>query len=245
MPKLEKSFGSWKSGDVPVKNLAAVEHQKKSALYLIDRPGSIQSVILAGHVGIPRNNPDQIAIDTMNTSLGGTASSRIDMNLREDKHWSYGAGSIMLSARGQGPFVVYAPVQSDKTKESMLELDKELHAVLGERPITSEELSLAQKNRTLSLPGLWETIDSVATSISEIVNFGLDDDYFTTFPNKVRALSVKEISNAAKKTLHPDQLVWIVVGDREKIEPGLRELGWGEIHLLDADGTTLPQSGVN
>ena len=140
----------------------------------------------------------------------------------------------MISARGQGPFVAYAPVQSDKTKESMLELLKELRAVLGERPITSEELSLAQKNRTLSLPGTWETIDAVANSISEIINFGLDNDYFTTFPNKVRALSVNDISNAAKKAVHPDQLVWIVVGDREKIEPGLRDLGWGEIHRLDA-----------
>jgi zinc protease len=245
MPKLEKSFGSWKGGDVPAKHLEAVEQQKKSAVYLIDRPGSIQSIILAGHVGIPRNDPDQIAVDTMNTSLGGTASSRINMNLREDKHWSYGAGSIMLSARGQGPFVAYAPVQSDKTKESILELQKELHAVLAERPITSAELSLAQKNRTLSLAGLWETIDAVANSISEIVNFRLEDDYFTTFAKKVRALSVNDISNATKKTLHPDQLVWIVVGDREKIESGLRELGWGEIFLLDADSAAVAHNPVN
>ncbi len=238
-PKLEKLFALWKPGEVPAKNLATVEHQTKSAVYLIDRPGSIQSVILAGHVGLPKSNPDEIAIETMNLVLGGAFTSRVNMNLREDKHWAYGAGTVVLAARGQGPFIAYAPVQSDKTKESMIELDKELHAILGQRPIAVEELSKAQKNETLALPGSWETIGAVGSSIADMVAFGLPDDYYTTYPDKVRALSVNDVTKAAQTVVHPDKLVWVVVGDRAKIEPGIRELGWGDLHFLDADGDVV------
>jgi zinc protease len=239
LPKLEKLFADWKSGTVPVKNLATVEPQKKSSVYLIDRPGAIQSVILAGHVGLPKSDPDNIAVETMNTILGGTFTSRMNMNLREDKHWAYGAGTVPLAARGQGPFVAYAPVQTDKTKESMIEMDKELRGILGPRPITEEELATAQKSQTLSLPGQWETIGAVGGSLEEIVTFGLPENYFTTYPGKVRALTVNDVTKAAQKAVHPDQLVWVVVGDRTKIETPIRELGWGEIHLLDADGNVL------
>jgi zinc protease len=163
----------------------------------------------------------------------------VNMNLREDKHWAYGAGTVVLPARGQGPFIAYAPVQTDKTKESMIELDKELHGILGQRPMTGDELTKAQKNETLALPGSWETIDAVSSSIGEIVSFGLPDDYYTTYPNKVRALSLTDLTKAAQKVVHPDQLVWVVVGDRAKIEAGLRELGWGDVHFLDADGEVV------
>jgi zinc protease len=238
-PKLEKLFASWKSGQVPAKNLATVEHQKKSTVYLIDRPGSIQSVILAGHVGLPKSNPDEIAIETMNLVLGGSFTSRVNMNLREDKHWAYGAGTVVLAGRGQAPFVAYAPVQTDKTKESVIELNNELHGILGKAPITPEELTKAQKNETLALPGSWETIDAVGSSVGEIVEFGLPDDYYISYPEKVHALSVNDLSKAAQKVVHPDQLVWVVVGDRVKIEAGLRELGWGDMHFLDADGDAV------
>ena len=239
-PKLEKLFGAWKAGEVPAKNIGQVAQQKKSSIYLIDRPGSIQSLIFAGHVAPPKSNPDEIAIETMNSILGGTFTSRVNMNLREDKHWSYGARTIILaSARGQSPFIAYAPVQTDKTKESMVEMDKELRGILGKRPITEEELSLAQKNETLKLPGSWETDGAVGNSIGEIVRFGLPEDYFTTYPDKVRALSLNDVTKAAEKVVHPDQLVWVIVGDRAKIEPGIRELGWGEIQLLDTDGNPV------
>jgi zinc protease len=238
-PKLEKLFGGWKSGSVPTKNLSSVEHQKHSSVYLIDRPGSLQSVILAGHVGLPKANPQEIAIETMNVVLGGAFTSRVNMNLREGKHWAYGAGTHLVAARGQGPFIAYAPVQTDKTKESMIELSKELHGILGKQPITAEELNTAQKNETLALPGSWETIDAVSSSIGDIVNFGLPDDYYTTYPGKVHALEIKDLENAANKVVHPDQLVWVVVGDRSSIETGLRALGWGEIKLLNADGEQI------
>jgi zinc protease len=235
-PRLEKLFGGWKAGEIPAKNIGHVEPQRKTAVYLVDRPGSLQSVIFAGNVAPPKSNPAEIAIETMNTVLGGDFSSRVNLNLREDKHWAYGAGTMVWPARGQRPFIAWAPVQTDKTRESMVELDKELRGILGPRPISSEELSKAQKSETLSLPGSWETIGAVGGSIAELVRFGLPDDYFTTFPGKVRALAVDDLLKAGQEVVHPDQLVWVVVGDRAKVESGLRELGWGDLQLLDADG---------
>ena len=112
-PKLEKLLDGWKQGEVPVKNIGTVEYQPKPVVYLLDRPGALQSVILAGEIAPPRNNPDEIGIETMNNILGGNFGARINMNLREDKHWSYGASSRLINARGQRPFVVIAPVQTD------------------------------------------------------------------------------------------------------------------------------------
>jgi zinc protease len=232
-PKLERLFGAWRAGEIPVKNISRVELAKRPMVYLVDRPDSLQSVIFAGNVAPPKSDPAEIAIKTMNTILGGEFSSRLNLNLREDKHWCYGAGSFVPDAQGQRPFVAYAPVQTDKTKESMIEIDKELRSILGSKPITIAELTKAQESQTLKLPGNWETLGAVAGSIQSIVNFDLPDDYFARYPDKVRALLVDDLVKAAEQAVHPDQSVWVVVGDRE---PGLRELGWGEIHLVDADG---------
>ena len=232
-PKLGKLFGGWEAGDVPAKNVSQVEQKKKPVTYLIDRPGSIQSVVLAGNLAPAKNNPAEIAIETMNNILGGSFSSRVNLNIREDKHWAYGAGTFVWPARGQRLFIGYAPVQLDKTKETMLELAKEFRGILGIRPITQDEIIKAQKNQTLELPGRWETIGAVSSSIREIVAFGLPDDYFATYPDKVRALRVEDLAKAAEEVVRPDQLVWVVVGDRAKIEAGIRELAWGEIQMLD------------
>src|SRR6185369_11566385 len=231
-PRLEKLFAGWKQSDVPRKNIGEVQPQKKSVVYLIDRPDSLQSVILAGHVAPPKSNPDEIAIETMNTILGGTFTSRVNVNLREDKHWSYGAFTFLWSAQGQRPFIAYAPVQTDKTKESLTELSKELRNILDQQPITEKELGNAQKNQTMQLPGSWETDGAVAGSIEDIVTYRLPEDYFDAYSAKVRSLSVEDVEKAARKVVHPDQLVWVVVGDRSKIESGIRDLGWGEIQLL-------------
>ncbi|MEA2724250.1 MAG: zinc protease [Gemmatimonadales bacterium] len=235
-PKLERLFASWKPGDVPAKNIATVGQQPRPVVYLIDRPGSLQSVILAGNVAPPKANPKEVTIEAMNGVLGGDFSSRINMNLREDKHWSYGAFTFFRDARGQRPFVAYAPVQTDKTKEAVIELDKELRGIVKDRPIQPAELSRAQASLTLTLPGSWETASALAGSIGNIVTFGLDDRYYDTFADKVRAQTVESVTAIAGEVVHPNQLVWVVVGDRSKIEPGLRELKLGEIRLIDTDG---------
>ncbi len=238
-PELEQLFEGWKKGEVPVKNLAAVEHKDKVQIYIVDRPGSIQSIIFAGHVAPPRANPHEVAISTMNDILGGTFTSRINMNLREDKHWSYGSQSLIVDARGQRPFIAFAPVQTDKTRESMIEVKKEIEGIRSQRPVSEDELNTAKDRLTLQLPGSWETIGELSGAIEEIVRFGLPDGYYAQYPTEVRALDLEDVSEAAKSVLQPERLVWVVVGDRQKIEPGLRDLGWAEIRFLDADGNPV------
>jgi zinc protease len=237
--RLERLFRDWRPGDVPQKNLATVEQRPSSSVYVLDRPGSPQSVILAGHVAPPKANPDELAIQTMNTALGGDFTSRINMNLREDKHWSYGAGSVFIDARGQRPFFTYAPVQSDKTKESVQEIYAELTGVIGDNPLTDDELHKAIGSQTLTLPGSWETNSAVLGSINQIVRFGYGDDYFKTFADRIRALGLADLNGAARNTLRPDHVIWIVVGDKEQIMPGLQELGFGPVQEIDADGNVL------
>ena len=234
-PKLEKLFAAWQPGEPPAKNIATVSLPDKPVVYLVDRPGSEQTLILAGNVAPPRNNPQEVAITTMNNILGGDFGARINMNLREDKHWSYGAQTFLSSARGQRPFLVYAPVQTDKTKESLTELDKELRGIVGDRPATAAELTKVKGSETLRLPGSRETIGQVLDMMVSLVQFNLPDDYYQTFAPKARALTLPDIAKAAAEVVQPAHLVWVVVGDRAKIEAGVRQLGLGEVRLLNPE----------
>ncbi|HUP01811.1 MAG TPA: pitrilysin family protein [Gemmatimonadota bacterium] len=238
-PALERAFGGWEQAAVPAKEIGPVDREPVEGIYILDRPGAEQSVIFAAHVVAPKANPDEIAFDAMNEILGGSFTSRVNMNLREDKHWSYGARTIVFDAAGPRPFTAYAPVQTDKTVESMIEVAKELSGIRGAIPITGEELSKTQARQTLRLPGLWETSAAVASAIAEIVRFGLGWDYYETYAENVRALSLEEVAAIAESTVHPDDLVWVVVGDRAEIEPGIRELGWGPVQVIDAEGNVL------
>jgi zinc protease len=238
-PKLERLFAGWRPGDLPKKNLAQVSPPPKAAVYLIDRPGAPQSMIVAGQAALPKNSPQEVATDVMNDMIGGTFSSRLNMNLREDKHWSYGAQSFFFAARGQQPFVAVAPVQTDKTSESLAEMNKELHDFATAKPVTGPELQAAVDNRTLSLPGSRESLSSVVSTVREMLEFGYPDDYFDTYSAKVRSVGVGDIKDAATTVLHPDNLIWIVVGDRTKVESGIRALNIGELHVIDADGNPV------
>jgi zinc protease len=130
-------------------------------------------------------------------------------------------------------------VQTDKTKESLVEINKELRGILGDHPLSQEELSVVQDNETLSLPGSRETQQEVGNSINELVQFGLPDDYYETMAAKIRALKPADVAAAAKLIVHPDNLIWVIVGDRSKIEAGVKELGLGEIRFLSPDGKPL------
>ena len=235
-PKLERVFASWEPADVPTKSIGTVPARTGSDVYLIDRPGSQQSVIFAGHLAPPRSNPNEMAIEAVNTVLGGSFSSRINMNLREDKHWSYGARTQVIDARGQRPFIVNAPVQTDKTKESMQEILAELTGIRESRPVTSDELAKAKDLRTLTLPGRWETNGAVSQDIVSMVRYDLPDDYYDTYAATVRALDISSVSEMAQALIRPNGMVWVVVGDRAVIEDGIADLGLGEIHHVDADG---------
>jgi len=238
-PKLARLFSGWRAGEVPQKNVSTVADQPRSLVYILDRPGAEQSIIFAADLAPPKANPHEYAIEAMTSLLGGQFTSRVNMNLREAKHWSYGAFTLIWDARGQRPFIAYAPVQTDKTKESMIEVDRELRGILGPKPVTADELAKAQANLTLTLPGNWETMDAVQGSLEQLVTFGLDDHYYETYAQRVRALTIPDAAGAAQEAIRPDHLVWVVVGDRSKIEAGIRELNFGEIRFLDADGKPL------
>jgi zinc protease len=235
-PRVEKLFAAWPKGEVPRKNVASAILGERTAVYLIDRPGSQQSMILAGLLAPPKKSADDIALQAFNYALGGTFTSRINMNLREDKHWSYGARTVLPDARGQRPYFVAAPVQSDKTKEAFAEVVKELAGVVGDRALTAEELTRARTGLTLTLPGRWETNRAVLGSLAQMVQFDLPADYFSTYAKAVEALTLGETDRAGRGIIDPARVVYVVVGDRAKIEEGIVSLGLGTVRRIDADG---------
>jgi zinc protease len=239
IPQLERAFGSWKAGEAPTKNLATVPRTQGGKVYLIDKPDATQSVIIATHVSEAGGQPEDIAIETVMRNFGGMATSRLNRNLRLDKHWSYGTGASLVDARGQRPFFVIAPVQTDKTKESMVEVAKEIREVAGERPVTGEEYASIMRNMTMRLPGRFETLSSLESAAIHLINYGHPSDYFVHYAKNVRELTEKDLSAAAGRFIRPKEMVWVVVGDLEKVEAGIRELGYGEIVRLDADGRPL------
>ncbi len=181
----------------------------------------------------------------MNEIIGGSFTSRLNMNLREDKSWAYGARTMIQDAQGQRPFIAYAPVQTDKTMESMAEIKRELGEYLSSNPATDEEMAKVKDNNTLSLPGRWETNAAVLRDIGEIVTYGLPDNYWDTYADSVRGLSLEQITDVAGQTIKPDNLTWVVVGDLEKIESRIRELELGEITQIDADGNIITTTSAN
>ena len=238
-PKLEKLLASWKPGDVPQRTVPQVAEPAKDVVYLIDRPGSGQSVIFGAQLAPPQNDPDALALQLVNDIFGGKFSSRINMNLREDKHWSYGVRSVLAGAKGQRPYISISAVQTDKTKESMVELVKEYNNVVGSKPITEEEFKDEQTNATLALPGSFETVQQLSGAYGNILQFGLPEDYYNTFTQKALALTPDRANEIAKKYILPDHLIWVVVGDMSKVEAGVRELNLGEVHKIDADGNPV------
>jgi zinc protease len=241
VPLLEKNFGAWKApaDPLPKKNVGIVVQQTKPRVFLVNRTGAEQSMILAGYVGPPRSDPDHIALETLNTILGGNFVSRLNMNLREDKHWSYGVSSRLLDAEGQGPFLVRAPVQTDKTAEAMQETVRELREVVAGRPPTDAEIKFARDSLVLQLPGSNETSDEVAGSYADIVTYGLKDTYWNDYVGEVNAMTAAKLGLAAQKLVQPNAVTWIVVGDLAKIEASVRKLNLGEVKVLDAEGNVI------
>jgi zinc protease len=208
-------------------------------IFLVNRTGAEQSLVFAVHLAPPRSDPANIAFETVNTVLGGSFISRINMNLRQDKHWSYGAGSSLIDAKGQRPFVVSALVQTDKTAESIQETLKELQGLAGTHQATDAEIRAAKDSLVLTLPGSNETAREVASSYADILTFGLPDSYLNEYVDKVEALSGADLQTAAAQLIHPDALTWVVVGDLAAIETPIRKLSLGEVKILDADGKVV------
>jgi zinc protease len=240
--KLEKQLGMWKGKAAPKKVVPTVApDQVKRKIYVIDRPESIQSQIIAGYLtdAYGKNNED--ALEQMSAVLGGDFTSRINMNIREDKHWSYGSRAFIMDTKAQRPFLVFAPVQTDKTMESVKEVMKEMNDFIGSKPMTQAEFDKTQQNTALAFAGMWETNAAVNGSVRQLVKYQLPDDYWQKQEAAVRALTLKDAHTVAKSVVKPDQMAWFIVGDKSKIAGPLAELGL-EIIELDASGKVITKA---
>ena len=239
-PLLEKAFAGWRPGTVPQKNIKTVAQPERTVIYLIDRPGALQSDIVGAQLAPPRNAPDAVALNLLNDVFGGTFSSRLNMNLREDKHWSYGVGSSLVAAVGQRILFSGSPVQTDQTAPALRELAREYADIAGARPILQPELKAAQDNETLGLPGAFETIAQLSNGYATILQYRLPENYYDTYTDKVLALAPPDLNALAARIILPKQQLWIVVGDMRKVGADVRALGLGEVRKIDADGNLLP-----
>ncbi|HEX4169107.1 MAG TPA: pitrilysin family protein, partial [Bryobacteraceae bacterium] len=228
-PKLEALFHGWDTGALPSKNLEPVARPVKPTIYLVDKPGAQQSVVVAGTVAAPAEAETEVAFETMNTIFGGTFGARLNMNLREDKHWSYGAGSVLYAARAQRPFLAYASVQADKTADSIAEMLKELSGITDTKPVTPEELEKVKQQLIFELPGAYETMNAIGNLLGDLLQLGLPLNFYDKYVSRVSALTTADIEQAAQQILPPKHMLWMVVGDRSVVEKPLRDLGIGEI----------------
>ena len=235
LPEVERVFGAWPRGDAPAKKIDTVARTSGKKVYLIDKPDAPQSVIIAMHVSETGGQPDDVAIETAMRNFGGMATSRLNRNLRLEKHWSYGTQGRILSGRGQQPFIVIAPVQTDKTKEAMLEVAKEIRAVAGERPVAGDEFTSIMRGTVSRLPARFETLTSLESAALQMVNLNLAPDYWSTYATRVRALSEGHLAAASKRYVRPDEIIWVVVGDLRKIEEGVTSLQLGEVSRLNLE----------
>jgi zinc protease len=228
--ELEKTLGQWKpAAALAEPNLPSLPAAEGTSLVLVDKPGAAQSVIEVAIVAARRKSPDYFPLMMMNTMLGGQFASRLNLNLREDKGYTYGARSYFdWHAHQAGPLLASASVQTAVTAPAVVEFLKEFEGMAGGRPITAEELEFCRKYITRGFPAGFETSSQIATQLETLYGFGLPDDYFTRVVPAVSAVTADDVLQVAKKYLPLDRLTVVVVGDREKIEAKLRELPIGK-----------------
>jgi predicted Zn-dependent peptidase len=228
MPLLEKAFGSWKNPATPkpVKNLAAAIPTPTPRIVLIDRPNSPQSVIMAGRVlPLTGRKPDMEALDLANEVIGGGFLSRLNMDLREEKGWSYGVGSAVRSPAGPRTFLIAAPVQADRTADSIRAMIADMKAFPTAKPVDADELNRVTDGNIRALPNDFETNSDVLGAMLQNELLGRPDNYYATLASRYRAVDAKALDAMAKTYLQPDGLTFVVVGDRKQVEPQLKALG--------------------
>jgi zinc protease len=227
VPMLEARFGSWAApaGPKGVKQFPGAAASGHSRIVLIDKPQSPQSMILAGEpLGI-RGTEDPLKLIVANDVLGGSSTSRLIMDLREAKGWAYFAGSQVQLVREIVPLLVFAPVQTDKTGESIAAAQGDINAFLTGKGVTADELRQSVNNQVLSLPGEFETSGALLGALMRNASLHRPDDYYTRLPDRYRALTASELDQAARAAIDPAKLVWVVVGDSAKVRPQLEKLG--------------------
>jgi zinc protease len=230
---LESKFGNWAANsDSSLKTLSKIELPDSRTVYLIDKPNAQQSYIVAGQLLPPSATDEEIQLDYMNYAIGGSFTARLNMNLREDKSWSYGVRTRLGDAKGQRAMLVTAPVQTDKTSESMAEIVKEYAEYLSTQPITEDELAKGKASKTLRLPGQFETLGALKGGVSGIVTYDRNLDYLNQLPKLLNQPTLEQVQAKAQKYIKPNQWTWLIVGDLSKIEEPIRALNLGDIKVI-------------
>jgi predicted Zn-dependent peptidase len=234
VPLLEKSFGGWKApaGSAHVKQPAPPQRTRRE-IYLVDKPNSPQSQIRIGNVGVPRSTPDYFQLEVMNTVLGGSFSSRLNLNLREKHGYTYGAQSFFDMRVEAGPFTAFAGVQTDKTADALKEFFNEFAAI--RQPIPADELGRGKNYVSLALPGDFETTGDIARKLEEALVYKLPDDFFSKYVPNINAVTEADAGRVARTYIQPDRMAVVIVGDRKTIEPAVRALNLGPINILTID----------
>ncbi|WBT06362.1 pitrilysin family protein [Brevundimonas vesicularis] len=242
MPMLEARLADWRApaGPAPVKpSLPPAASVNRTRVVLVDQPGAESSLILAGQAGPRRGDPSYEAMDLVNTVLGGSFTSRLNMNLREDKGWSYGASSEVDAGARLGRVTAGAAVQTDKTAEAMSEIDRELRELGTTRLPSPEEVQAARNDMLLGMPAQLQGVGGVLTMYRSAYEYDLPEGYWDSYVARVQALSQSQVEQAAATLYDSSKLTWIVVGDLSKIEAGVRGLGLGDVEVVDLEGRRL------
>ncbi|MDX1643013.1 MAG: pitrilysin family protein [Thermoanaerobaculia bacterium] len=237
--RFEEILGGWEATPVEPLERRPVESPRRPCVFLLDRPGSIQSIVFGGQLVPPRNHPSELELEAFHRALGGTFTSRLNLNLREEKGWTYGAHSLLWSARGPRPLLMYASVQSDATAGTIREMDREMRQLLGPRPIEAEELDKVRQQLARSLPARWETLADIGSELEEILTCELPRDYYDGFLDRVAALTADGITETAAAHVRPDSFVWVVVGDLDSIREEVEGLDIGPVRRIDDRGRPL------
>jgi zinc protease len=231
---VEREFGGWERGE-PAQPKLNVSARLGARVVLVDKPGAAQTQLRVGMTGVPRSTPDYAALEIMNNALGGLFSSRINMNLREQNGYTYGARSGFSYRRGAGPFVVSSGVRTDVTAPAVAEVFREIRRMV-ETPVTQDEFTVARDALVLSLPGRFETAAQEVAAYSTVFLYDLGTDYYARLPMLFSGVGLEDVRAVAKKYLAPERMITVAVGDRAKIEPELSKLGLGAMEIRDADG---------
>ena len=241
-PQLEAAFAGWKAPATPLPAKPATAVMAAPAaprVLLVNRPGP-QAIITAGRLTAPFDAATEPRQDTFNTALGGAFTSRINMNLREDKHWSYGASSGVRTAIGPRLFAATAAVQSDKTAESAAEVQKELSGVVGAHPVTEAELTAVKANLIQGMAGGWETNGAVMGELTQMVVYGVPEDYYAAYAREVNATTPAMAASAAQSVVGTGPTTWVIVGDVAAMKPKIEALNLGAVTVVDVNGNPVP-----
>ncbi len=238
LPKLESVFADWKAGAPAPVPSTAQSMKGKPGIYIVDKPGAVQSTIAVGVVGLDRSNPDYYAVQVMNHILGGGSLSRLNRVLREEKAYTYGAYSVFLFRKGPGTFRASGDFETGATKESVIELMKQIEGIGGSIPVTKEELETSKANLISRYPQDFETVEQIARHLSDMALFGLPETYFDNYIPRINAVTLADVNRVANKYVNPTKMAIVIVGDRKAIESKLRDLGH-PISILDTEGNPI------